>query len=271
MAAATTTPDASAETMYTWKPKANPWLIAATVALAAFMEVLDTSIANVALPYIAGSLGASADQSTWVLTSYLVSNAIVLPMGAWASSVMGRKNFFLFCIVIFTISSFLCGAALSLPMLLVFRVIQGAGGGGLQPMAQAIMADSFEPHKRGQAFALYGLVAVLAPSIGPTLGGWITDNYSWRWIFYINIPVGILAFFLVTRLVQDPPWIKADRANLRKLDYIGLGLLTVAMGGMQVMLDKGEENDWFASNFIRIFCLLFVTGMTCLIWWQWRA
>src|ERR1700689_2232233 len=169
-----------------WKPRVNPWLIAMTVALAAFMEVLDTSIANVALPHIAGSLGASTDEGTWVLTSYLVS-------------------------------SFLCGAAPSLPMLLLFRIIQGAGGGGLQPMAQAIMADSFEPHKRGQAFALYGLVAVLAPSIGPTLGGWITDNFSWRWIFYINIPVGILAFILVTRLVEDPPWIKPDRSRFFRM------------------------------------------------------
>jgi MFS transporter, DHA2 family, multidrug resistance protein len=254
-----------------WKPKSNPWLIAATVALAAFMEVLDTSIANVALPHIAGDLGASTDQGTWVLTSYLVSNAIILPVGAWASSVIGRKNFFLLCITIFTVASFLCGIAPTLPILLISRVLQGVGGGGLQPMAQAIMADSFEERKRGQAFALYGLVAVLAPSLGPTIGGWITDNYSWRWIFYINLPVGALAFFLVTRLVQDPPWIKADRANLRKLDYIGLGLLTVAMGGMQIMLDKGEENDWFASTFIRIFCFLFVAGMTGLIWWQWRA
>jgi len=254
-----------------WKPSVNPWLIAATVALAAFMEVLDTSIANVALPHIAGDLGASTDQGTWVLTSYLVSNAIILPVGAWASSVIGRKNFFLLCITIFTAASFLCGIAPSLPILLIARVLQGTGGGGLQPMAQAIMADSFEEKKRGQAFALYGLVAVLAPSLGPTIGGWITDNYSWRWIFYINLPVGILAFFLVSRLVQDPPWIKADRANLRKLDYIGLGLLTVAMGGMQIMLDKGEENDWFASTFIRIFCFLFVAGMTGLIWWQWRA
>src|ERR1700745_1219814 len=194
-----------------WKPQSNPWLIAATVALAAFMEVLDTSIANVALPHISGSLGASTDPGTWVLTSYLVSNAICLPLGAWASSVMGRKNFFLFCITIFTISSFLCGAAPTLPMLLLFRVMQGAGGGGLQPMAQAIMADSFEPAKRGLAFALYGIVAVLAPSIGPTLGGWITDNYSWNWIFYINIPVGILALFLTNRLVEDPPWMGADR------------------------------------------------------------
>ena len=251
-----------------WKPRTNPWLIAATVALAAFMEVLDTSIANVALQHIAGSLGASTDQATWVLTSYLVSNAIVLPLGAWASSVMGRKNFFLSCIVIFTIASFLCGAALSLPMLLLFRVLQGAGGGGLQPMAQAIMADSFEPHKRGQAFALYGLVAVLAPSIGPTLGGWITDNFSWRWIFFINIPVGLLAFVLVTRLVEDPPWIKPDRSRIFNVDFLGLSFLSIAMGGMQIMLDKGEENDWFASGFIRFFCVLFVGGMIALVLWE---
>jgi DHA2 family multidrug resistance protein len=253
-----------------WKPRVNPWIIAATVALAAFMEVLDTSIANVALPHISGSLGASTNQGTWVLTSYLVSNAIVLPIGAWASSVMGRRNFFVLCIVIFTISSFLCGAALSLPMLLVFRVLQGAGGGGMQPMAQAIMADSFEPRKRGQAFALYGLVAVLAPSIGPTLGGWITDNFSWRWIFFINIPVGILTFFLVTRLVEDPPWIKADRSRLRHIDYLGLSFLTIAMGGLQIMLDKGEENDWFASGFICLFAFLFVGGIVALVWWELR-
>ncbi len=253
-----------------WKPRVNPWIIAATVALAAFMEVLDTSIANVALPHIAGSLGASEDQSTWVLTSYLVSNAIVLPLGGWASSLMGRRNFFVFCISVFTVASFLCGAAPTLPMLLIFRVIQGAGGGGMQPMAQAIMADSFEPQKRGQAFALYGLVAVLAPSIGPTLGGWITDNYTWRWIFFINIPVGILAFILVTRLVEDPPWIKPDRSKLRNMDYMGLAFLTIAMGGMQIMLDKGEENDWFASNFIRFFAVLFVGGMIGLVTWEWR-
>jgi DHA2 family multidrug resistance protein len=254
-----------------WKPKVNPWLIAGTVALAAFMEVLDTSVANVALPHIAGNLGVSTDEGTWVLTSYLVSNAIVLPMGAWASSVMGRKRFFLSCIALFTVASFLCGISPSLSVLLISRVIQGAGGGGLQPMAQAIMADSFDEKKRGQAFALYGLVAVLAPSIGPTLGGWITDNYSWRWIFYINIPVGIVAFILVMHFVEDPPWIKADRSNLGKLDYIGLGLLTVAMGGMQIMLDKGEENNWLASNFIRVFAALFVFGMIGLIWREWYA
>jgi DHA2 family multidrug resistance protein len=269
-AGATTINNPSPSLQGAWKPRVNPWLIAMTVALAAFMEVLDTSIANVALPHIAGSLGASTDEGTWVLTSYLVSNAIVLPLGGWASSVLGRRNFFVLCIIIFTVSSFLCGAALSLPMLLVFRVMQGAGGGGLQPMAQAIMADSFEPQKRGQAFALYGLVAVLAPSIGPSIGGWITDNFSWRWIFYINIPVGILAFILVTRLVEDPPWIKADHSRFFKMDYVGLGFLTIAMGGLQIALDKGEENDWFASNFIRFFAFLFVAGMVALVWWEWR-
>ncbi len=254
-----------------WKPRVNPWLIAATVALAAFMEVLDTSIANVALPHIAGDLAVSTDDSTWVLTSYLVSNAIVLPLGAWASGVMGRRNFFLLCIAIFTFSSFLCGIAFSLPILLLARVIQGAGGGGLQPMAQAIMADSFPEDKRGQAFALYGVVAVLAPSIGPTLGGWITDNYSWRWIFYINIPVGILASFLVTRFVEDPPWIKASWANLKKLDYLGLSFLSLAMAGLQIFLDKGEEEDWLQSNLIRTCLLIFVVSIVGLVWQEWRS
>jgi DHA2 family multidrug resistance protein len=254
-----------------WVPRVNPWIIAGTVALAAFMEVLDTSIANVALPHISGSLAASQDQGTWVLTSYLVSNAIVLPLGGWASSIFGRKNFFMICITLFTIASFLCGIAPSLPLLLVFRVIQGVGGGGLQPMAQAIMADSFDPKRRGVAFSLYALVTVLAPSIGPTLGGWITDNYSWRWIFYINIPVGILALVLVSRLVDDPPWIKSNVKNFFKGDYIGIGLLTLAMAGLQIALDKGEENDWFASNFICAFAAMFVIGMVALIIWELRG
>ncbi len=261
-------PNAKVGDQVKWRPRVNPWLIAMTVALAAFMEVLDTSIANVALPHIAGDMGASTDQGTWVLTSYLVANAIVLPLGGWASNVMGRKNFFLLCITIFTVASFLCGIAPSLPILLLCRVMQGAGGGGLQPMAQAIMADSFDEHKRGQAFALYGLVAVLAPSIGPTLGGWITDNYTWRWIFYINIPVGILAYILTTRLVDDPPWIKPDRKHLLNMDYLGLAFLALAMGGLQIALDKGEENDWFSSNFIRFFAVMFVGGMIGLIWWE---
>ena len=261
-------PSVSVEDHAQWKPRVNPWLIAMTVALAAFMEVLDTSIANVALPHIAGNLGTSTDEGTWVLTSYLVSNAIVLPLGGWASNVIGRKNFFLLCITIFTVASFLCGIAPSLPILLLCRVLQGAGGGGLQPMAQAIMADSFDERKRGQAFALYGLVAVLAPSIGPSLGGWITDSYSWRWIFYINIPVGIFAYILVTRLVEDPPWIKPDRKHLINMDYVGLAFLGLAMGGLQIMLDKGEENDWFASTFIRFFCAMFVVGIVGLIYWE---
>jgi DHA2 family multidrug resistance protein len=269
-AASARVPDPSLEIQAQWKPRVNPWLIAMTVALAAFMEVLDTSIANVALPHIGGALGASSDEATWVLTSYLVSNAIVLPLGGWASSLMGRRNFFVFCISGFTVASFLCGAAPSLPILLCCRVLQGAFGGGMQPMAQAIMADSFEPHKRGQAFALYGLVAVLAPSIGPTAGGWITDNFSWRWIFFINSPVGILAFILVTRLVDDPPWIKADPSRLRHMDYMGLTFLTLAMGGMQIMLDKGEEDAWFSSDFIRFFCFLFVFGIVGLVVWEWR-
>ncbi len=252
-----------------WRPKVNPWLIAATVALAAFMEVLDTSIANVALPYIGGSLGASNDESTWVLTSYLVANAIVLPLGGWASSVLGRKRFFMSCIVVFTISSFLCGIAPSLVMLLFFRVLQGAGGGGLQPMAQAIMADSFEPRLRGLAFALYGLVAVLAPSIGPTIGGWLTDSYSWRWIFYINIPVGILAFTLTERLVDDPPWLGSDLKNFFRVDSIGIGLLVLSMGSLQVMLDKGQEKDWFGSHFIQFFGTTFAITIVCLIAWEW--
>jgi DHA2 family multidrug resistance protein len=267
-AAATANPEAAAQSQ--WRPRVNPWIIAATVALAAFMEVLDTSIANVALPHIAGNLGASEDQATWVLTAYLVSNAVVLPMGGWAASVIGRKNFFMGCITVFTVSSFLCGIAPSLGFLLLFRVFQGAGGGGLQPMAQAIMADSFEPSKRGLAFSLYGLVAVLAPSIGPTLGGWITDNYSWHWIFYINIPVGILAFFLTQRLVEDPPFAKSDRKNFFNLDYIGLSLLIVSMAALQIGLDKGEENGWFGSPFIRDCAIAFVISFTVLIIWEWN-
>jgi DHA2 family multidrug resistance protein len=259
---------AAAAPQTTWKPKTNPWIIAATVALAAFMEVLDTSIANVALPYIAGGLGASRDESTWVLTTYLVANAIVLPMGGWASSVIGRKNFFMLCLMIFTVSSFLCGLAPSLGMLLFFRVLQGAGGGGLQPMAQAIMADSFEPSKRGLAFSLYGIVAVLAPSIGPTVGGWLTDNYSWHWIFYINIPIGIMALFLVQMLVEDPPYLKADRANFWRIDYVGVILLVISMGSLEIFLDKGEEWDWFGSVWIRFYCITFLVGFVSLILWE---
>jgi MFS transporter, DHA2 family, multidrug resistance protein len=252
-----------------WTPSFNPWLIAVVVAMAAFMEVLDTSIANVALPYMAGGLGASNDQSTWVLTSYLVSNAIVLPISGWIAGVVGRKRFFMSCISLFTISSLLCGLAPSLAVLILFRVMQGAGGGGLQPMAQAILADTFPPQKRGLAFALYGITAVIAPTIGPTLGGWITDNYSWRWIFYINLPVGILALFLVYRLVEDPPYIHLLRGAGVRLDYIGIAFLSLGVGALQVVLDKGQEDDWFGSNFILTLSIIAAVCLISLVIWEW--
>jgi DHA2 family multidrug resistance protein len=239
------------------------------VALAAFMEVLDTSIANVALPYIAGSIGASNDESTWVLTSYLVSNAIVLPISGFFAGVFGRKRFFMICLVIFTLSSLLCGIAPSLGTIILFRVLQGAGGGGLQPMAQAILADSFPPNKRGLAFALYGITVVVAPTVGPTLGGWITDNYTWRWIFFINLPVGILALFLVLRLIEDPPWAKRVESGGIKIDYIGVALLILGVGALQVMLDKGQEEDWFGSHFIVVLAILAFVGLVSLVIWEW--
>src|SRR5499425_1428596 len=248
-----------------WKPTYNPWLIAVVVALAAFMEVLDSSIANVALPYMAGSLAASNDQSTWVLTSYLVSNAIVLPMSGWLAGALGRKRFFMICLAIFTVSSLLCGVAPSLGFLLFFRVLQGAGGGGLQPMAQAILADTFPPQQRGLAFALYGITAVLAPTIGPTLGGWITFNYSWRWIFYINLPVGILAVLLVSRFVEDPPYLRHSRTAGVRLDYIGLAFLAIGIGTLQVVLDKGQEDDWFGSRFILTLSVIAAICLICLV------
>jgi DHA2 family multidrug resistance protein len=252
-----------------WRPKFNPWLIAVVVAMAAFMEVLDTSIANVALPYMAGNLGASNDESTWVLTSYLVSNAIVLPISGWLAGRFGRKRFFIACLVVFTLSSLLCGIAPSLGLLLAFRVMQGAGGGGLQPMAQAILADTFPPQKRGLAFALYGITAVMAPTIGPTLGGWITFNYSWRWIFFINLPVGLLALFLIFRLVEDPPYLARLKAAGIKLDYIGIALLTLGVGALQILLDKGQEDDWFGSHFILTLAIVAGVCLVSLVIWEW--
>ena len=252
-----------------WKPRVNPWVIEVVVAIAAFMEVLDTSIANVALPYIAGNLGASNDESTWVLTSYLVSNAIVLPITGWFAGVFGRKRFFMVCLAIFTFSSLLCGAAPNLGAIILFRVLQGAGGGGLQPMAQAILADTFPPEKRGLAFALFGITTIIAPTIGPTLGGWITDNYSWRWIFFINLPVGIVALFLIFRLLEDPPWItRVGRAGIT-IDYVGVALLVVGVGALQIMLDKGQEEDWFGSAFIVSLAVTAAAGLTLLVLWEW--
>jgi MFS transporter, DHA2 family, multidrug resistance protein len=252
-----------------WRPKYNPWLIAVVVALAAFMEVLDTSIANVALPYMAGNLGASNDQSTWVLTSYLVSNAIILPISGWLAGAIGRKRFFMACLGVFTVSSLLCGIAPSLGFLLLFRVLQGAGGGGLQPMAQAILADTFPPQQRGLAFALYGITAIMAPTIGPTLGGWITFNYSWRWIFFINLPVGVATWFLVRRFVEDPPYLAKIKAAGVKLDYIGIALLTLGVGALQILLDKGQEDDWFGSPFITTLVVVSTLSLISLVIWEW--
>jgi DHA2 family multidrug resistance protein len=249
----------------------NPWVIAVTVTLATFMEVLDTSIANVALPHIAGNLSAGSDESTWVLTSYLVSNAIVLPLSGWFSSLIGRKRFYMSCVAVFTVSSFLCGLAPSLGVLVLFRVLQGAGGGGLQPSEQAILNDTFSFEKRGMAFAVYGLAVVVAPTIGPWLGGWITDSFSWRWIFYINVPVGIISLLLTNFLVSDPPYMK--RASVKsgfRIDYIGIGLISLGLGSMQIILDKGQRDDWLSSGFIRIFFGLMLVGIISGILWELR-
>jgi DHA2 family multidrug resistance protein len=255
-----------------WKPRANKWAVALTVTLATFMEVLDSSIANVSLPHIAGSLGASQDEATWVLTSYLVSNAVILPASAYLTTFIGRKKFYMICVVLFGLSSMLCGLAPSLGLLVFFRVLQGAGGGGLAPSEQAILADTFSPKDRGKAFALYGLAVVVAPAIGPTLGGWITDNYDWRWIFFINVPIAMLSLFLTHRLVEDPPHVKREvqesaRGGL-KLDLFGFGLLASGFGSLEFLLDKGQEDDWFGSHIIVFFTVLCVASLITLIFWE---
>jgi DHA2 family multidrug resistance protein len=239
--------------------------------LATFMEVLDTSIANVSLPHIAGSLSATVDESTWVLTSYLISNAIVLPLTGWLSMLFGRKRLFIGCVVTFTISSFLCGFAPNLFLLIFFRVLQGAGGGGLQPISQAILVESFSRQKQGMAMAVYGMGVVVAPIVGPTLGGWITDSFSWRWIFFINVPVGVVAILMTLALVQDPPYLvrKTLKQGL-KIDFIGLGLLSVGLGFIQVMLDKGQTDDWFESRFIVSCAVIGILGLVGVVWWELR-
>jgi MFS transporter, DHA2 family, multidrug resistance protein len=252
-----------------WHPKVNPWAIGATVSMAAFVEVLDTSVANVALPYIAGGLGASYDDSTWVLTSYLAANAIVLPISGWLAEVIGRKRYFMISLFIFTLSSLLCGLAPSLPILLFFRAIQGVGGGGLQPMAQAILNDSFPPEKRGAAFALYGISAVLAPTVGPMLGGWITDSYSWRWIFFITLPVVLTAIYLTQTLVQDPPFLHRLKKGGIRVDYIGMSMLALGVGSLQVLLDKGQEDDWLGSHFITTLAITAAVCLITLVIWEW--
>jgi DHA2 family multidrug resistance protein len=249
-------------------PAPNPWLIAVSVMLATFMEVLDTSIASVALPYIAGTVSATNDEATWVLTSYLVANAIILPASSWFSQRFGRKRFLLTCIVIFTVSSFACGAANSLAVILIARAVQGAGGGALQPLSQAILLESFPPHKRGQAMALFGLGVVVAPVLGPTVGGWLTETYSWRWAFYINIPIGILAIFMIMRYVHDPAYIRDAKPG--RFDGIGFGLLAIWLAALQIVLDKGQEDDWFGATWIRWAVAVLVVCFVSFIIWELR-
>jgi MFS transporter, DHA2 family, multidrug resistance protein len=255
-----------------WRPRINPWIVAMTVTLATFMEVLDSSIANVALPHIAGGLGATQDEATWVLTAYLVANAIILPAGAYMTTFIGRKKFYMICVALFGISSALCGFAPSLPILIFCRVLQGIGGGGLAPSEQAILADTFPPEKRGQAFAMYGLAVVCAPAIGPTLGGYITDNFDWRWIFFLNVPICLLSLFLTSRIVEDPPYVKKQVALSQKggikLDFLGFGLLGLCFGSLEFVLDKGQEDDWFSSHLITFFTVAMVVAFVAMIWWE---
>lgn len=250
-----------------WQPASNPWLVAMTVTLAVFMEILDTTIVNVALPHVAGSLSSSYDESTWVLTSYLVANGIVLPISAFLSRALGRKQFFLICIVMFTICSFLCGIATELWQIILFRVLQGFFGGGLQPVQQSVLLDYFKPADRGKAFGLSSIAIIVAPVLGPTLGGWITDNYSWRWVFFINIPVGIFSVLAIYQLLEDPPWERKQAKGKLNIDYIGIGLITLGLGCLQVMLDRGEDDDWFHSNFIITFAVLTAIGLVGAVYW----
>jgi DHA2 family multidrug resistance protein len=247
-----------------WVPSVNPWIVAVSVMLATFMVVLDSSVANVALPHIAGNLSATTDESTWVLTSYLVSNAIVLPASGWLASMIGRKRLLMLSITMFTVSSLICGASVSMPMLILARVLQGAGGGGMQPIAQAILLESFPVEKRGAAMAAYGMGVVVAPIIGPTLGGWITDSYSWRWIFYINLPLGVLALFMVNLFVEDPPYLRASLK--RRIDYAGFLAMALWLGSLQLVLDKGQEDDWFAATWICATAALSLAAMAAFIW-----
>ncbi len=253
-----------------WKPRHNPWAIALTVTLATFMEVLDTSIANVALPHIAGSLGASQEEATWVLTSYLVSSAIVLPISGWLSNRFGRKRFYMTCVALFTFCSLLCGLAPTLPLLIVARILQGAGGGGLAPSEQAIIADTFSVEKRGQAFAVYGMAVVVAPAIGPTLGGWITDNFNWHWIFFINIPVGLFSLWLSHRMLEDPPHVTSHAGEKKPVDFIGLSLVASGVGCLEFFLDKGQEKDWFGDPMIRVAALAAFVLLVIFVVWEWR-
>jgi DHA2 family multidrug resistance protein len=249
----------------TWHPAANPWLIAIVVTLAAFMEVLDTTIVNVSLPHIAGTLSVSYDEATWALTSYLVANSIVLPMSGFFARALGRKRYFVLCIIAFTVCSFLCGISDNLLQLIVFRTLQGFFGGGLQPNQQSIILDTFPASQRGRAFSLTAVATVVAPVFGPTVGGWITDNFSWRWVFWINVPIGVLASFAVMSLVEDPPWVRKQVGI--SIDYIGIGLIALTFAAFQIMLDRGEDADWFQSDFIRGFAIIAAVAAAAAVAW----
>ncbi|HEY4157405.1 MAG TPA: DHA2 family efflux MFS transporter permease subunit, partial [Polyangiaceae bacterium] len=251
-------------------PGHSPWTVALTVTLATFMEVLDTSIANVALPHIAGGLSATPDESTWTLTSYLVSNAVVLPISGWLATRVGRKRFYMTCVALFTVSSFLCGVAPTLGWLIFFRVLQGAGGGGLAPSEQSILADTFEPSQRGMAFSVYGMAVVLAPAIGPTLGGYITDHFSWRWVFFINVPVGLVSMLLSSRMLTDPPHLAEAKKRAGSVDYIGLSLIALGLAALELVLDKGQEDDWFHSTFIVVAMIAAVVMLVSFVVWELR-
>src|SRR5271166_4064219 len=244
------------------QPQVNPWIVAVAVMFATFMEVLDTTVVNVSLPHIAGSLSASVDEAAWALTSYLVANAIVLPMTGWIANYFGRKRTLTAAVFGFTAASFLCGLATTLPMLIFFRVIQGATGGCLQPLSQAVMLEAFPPQDRGKAMAFWGLGIVVAPMLGPVLGGWLTDNYSWRWVFYINIPVGLASVIMTRLFIFDPPYL---RRISRGIDFWGIGLLAVAVGALQLVLDRGQEDDWFANNWITLLAVVAVAGIALFI------
>ena len=253
----------------------NPWFIAGTVTIAAFMELLDTSIANVALPYIGGGLGRSYDEVTWILTTYLVANAVVLPMTAWLSNLIGRKNYYLLCVLLFTVSSLFCGLAPSLGFMLLFRIVQGVGGGGLAAVAQAILVDTFPPAKRAAAFALYTIVIVTAPAVGPVLGGWITDNYDWRWIFFINVPIGLISIWLSNRFIRDPEdftreRIKAKAEGRMSIDGLGIVLIALASAALEISLDRGQIDDWFGSRLITTMIFVAVFGWVAIVFWEVR-
>lgn len=251
-----------------WRPRHNPWLITFAVMAATFMEVLDTSVANVALPHIAGNLAVTSEESTWVLTSYLLANGIVLPLTGWLSARFGRKRLLVFCIFIFTASSALCGLAPNLGLLVFARVLQGIGGGVLQPISQAVLLETFPPAKRGMAMSVWAMGVVVAPILGPTLGGWITDNYSWRWIFYVNLPVGAVAAMMAHAYVEDPPFLQ--RNTRAKMDYIGFGLLVLWLATLQIILDKGQQADWFAAVWLRCFAAVCVVSFAAFIRWEIR-